>query len=175
MLPTLYWVEIPAAGRLATMARPRGGDWLADELVALHKAGVDVLVSLLTSEEAHELDLVAEEQAAQVAGLDFSSFPIPDFTVPKLDSTTVQFIEKVAIQVQHGQSVVVHCRMGIGRSSLIVASVLVVLGISAHDAFAQITTARRRPVPDTNEQREWVERFAAARGWLRAAPEDQAC
>ena len=38
-------------GRLSTMARPRGGDWLADEMAALRRRGVDVLVCALTDPE----------------------------------------------------------------------------------------------------------------------------
>jgi hypothetical protein len=53
--------------------------------------------------------------------------------------------------------------MGIGRASLIAASVLVALGASVDKAFAAIASARRFPVPDTWEQREWVEAFAGRR------------
>src|SRR5262245_66282085 len=74
MQPTLYWIATPAVGRLATMARPRGGDWLAGELVALRELGVDALVSLLTVEELIELELGAEPDLARAAGLGFRSF-----------------------------------------------------------------------------------------------------
>lgn len=36
------------------MPRPRGGDWLGDETRSLAKAGVGVLVSLLTADESAE-------------------------------------------------------------------------------------------------------------------------
>jgi hypothetical protein len=52
-----------SAGKLSIVARPRGGDWLFDEIKALREAGVGVLVSLLTSPEVSEFDL-AEEAAA---------------------------------------------------------------------------------------------------------------
>ena len=32
MTSDLYWVESPTPGRLAVFARPRGGDWLPDEV-----------------------------------------------------------------------------------------------------------------------------------------------
>ena len=47
------------------MARPRGGDWLADEMRALSEAGADILVSALTTDEANELDLARERTAAE--------------------------------------------------------------------------------------------------------------
>jgi hypothetical protein len=39
-------------GRLAIVPRPRGGDWLADEVARLKAAGVDILVSMLEPAEA---------------------------------------------------------------------------------------------------------------------------
>src|SRR5262245_7265062 len=170
MQPTLYWIATPAVGRLATMARPRGGDWLAGELAALRKLGVDTLVSLLTIEELIELDLEAELDLARAAGLGFQSFPIPDYSVPRLDADTVDFIDQLAAVVQVGQTIAVHCRMGIGRSSLIAASVLTSLGVAPSEAFTRITTARGCEVPDTDEQRQWLNRFVAARSWLRSLP-----
>jgi protein-tyrosine phosphatase len=172
MQSRLYWIAVPAAGRLATMARPRGGDWLSDELVALRELGVDTLVSLLTVEELSELDLDAEPDLAGAAGLHFQSFPIPDYSVPRLDSDTVNVIDQLAADVQAGRAIVLHCRMGIGRSSLIAASVLTTLGIAPSEAFALITTARGRPVPDTDEQRQWLDRFVAAHSWLRSSCKD---
>jgi hypothetical protein len=44
MTSRLHTVRRCGPGRLSTMARPRGGDWLADELAALRRRGVDVLV-----------------------------------------------------------------------------------------------------------------------------------
>lgn len=53
----MYSVRRSGAGRLSTMARPRGNDWLQDEMKGLREAGTDVLVSMLTSDEVDELDL----------------------------------------------------------------------------------------------------------------------
>ena len=57
MRSALYVVDTPAPGRLATMAHPRGGDWLEDECAGLADAGVDLLVSALTDSELQELSL----------------------------------------------------------------------------------------------------------------------
>ena len=58
MIPEFYWIAREGPGRLAIM--PRDGDWLEDELRGLRQAGVEVLVSLLTPAEVHELGLEAE-------------------------------------------------------------------------------------------------------------------
>jgi hypothetical protein len=60
MKPTLFTISRHGPGRLATMARPRGGEWLTDELGSLRRAGVDVLVCALTGPEMLELGLTDE-------------------------------------------------------------------------------------------------------------------
>jgi hypothetical protein len=50
-----FWVETGNQLRLAIVPRPRGGDWLEDELDQMKRAGVDVLVSMLQVDEAAEL------------------------------------------------------------------------------------------------------------------------
>ena len=61
--------------------------------------------------------------------------------------------------VQQGKSIAIHYRQGIGRSSLLAASVLTSLGLSAKEAFKRIESSRGREVPDTEEQKEWVSKF----------------
>ena len=60
MKADIYWIDQLAPHRLAIMPRPRGGDWLEDEIRSLRLEGVDVLVSLLTETEARELELDSE-------------------------------------------------------------------------------------------------------------------
>lgn len=64
-------------------------------------------------------------------------------------------------RIAKGQAVAIHCRAGIGRSSIIAGSVLVLDGMSAIEALAAIATARRTPVPDTDAQRDWLAGFEA--------------
>ncbi len=71
MRPDLFTISRGGRGRLSTMTRPRGGDWLTDELDDLAMAGVSVMVSLLSDAEAAELDLIHEADAAQAAGIEF--------------------------------------------------------------------------------------------------------
>ena len=60
MRAEIFWIAGVIQGRLAVLPRPRGGDWLEDEVKSLRQAGVDVLVCLLTSEEMAELNIVEE-------------------------------------------------------------------------------------------------------------------
>ena len=145
------------------MARPRGSDWLSDEMKGLREVGTDVMVSMLTSDETDELDLQGEMDAATGAGLIFLSCPTPDRGVPD----TSQFrglIVELRQALEAGQNVVVHCRMGIGRSSLVAAGLLVSEGQTVPEAFESISTARGMPVPDTDEQRMWLQVVMADAG-----------
>jgi len=65
-VPTkLYWIKGPWPGKLALAARPRGGDWLEDEIAAWRDAGINAIVSLLTAEEEQELDLGRKAQVSR--------------------------------------------------------------------------------------------------------------
>jgi protein-tyrosine phosphatase len=157
----VYWVPGPWPGRLGVVPRPRGGDWLADEVHSWRASGLDVVTSLLTPDEAVELDLREEEAHSRKEGLEFLSFPIPDYSVPGSRKEMAELVRRLEGALAAGKNVAVHCRQGIGRSSVVVASLLVAAGEKPDEAFRRIEKARGRPVPDTAEQREWVARMAA--------------
>ncbi|GAA1269224.1 tyrosine protein phosphatase [Kitasatospora nipponensis] len=162
MRPSLFTLDLPGPGRLSTMARPRGGDWLRDEMAALGACGVDVLVCALTADELDELDLAAEPREAVAAGLRFVALPIPDRTVPELDPI-LPTLRELAVRLREGDHLVTHCRAGIGRSSLLAAAVLVLGGMDPDTAWQRIERARGLAVPDTAEQRAWTAQLPAHR------------
>jgi len=162
MRAEIYWVAGVPQGRLAVMPRPRGGDWLADEVKSLRQAGVDALLSLLTNEEVAELDLAEEAACCAGAGIQFVSFPIPDRGMPFSPGETLAVVQRLATLLAEGRSVAIHCRQGVGRSALLAACVLAALGDTPDAAFERIAQARGWPVPDTAEQREWVNTFVVA-------------
>jgi protein-tyrosine phosphatase len=163
MRATLFLIDTPAPGRLATMAHPRGGDWLVDEMAALREAGVDLLVSALCDDEYTLLELTAEADAARAAGLDFMSFPIVDADVPAAAQGPAvnALADQLGDVVRAGRFVVTHCRAGIGRSSILAGAVLIRLGLTPEEAWRRIRAARGLPVPDNPVQEAWLHTFAA--------------
>jgi protein-tyrosine phosphatase len=155
----MYWIQNEHNIKVAIVPRPRGGDWLADELRVFRHAGIDVVVSLLTETEVGELGLEHEQEACQAAGISFIEFPIPDRAVPASRQSFRILIDRLKQELHAGRSVGIHCRQCIGRSSVLAAALLCSFGSSADAAFAQIEQSRGCPVPDTKEQREWVRRF----------------
>jgi protein-tyrosine phosphatase len=155
-----YWIGGPWKGMLAIVPRPRGGDWLEDEIRSWHEAGFDIIVSLLTPPEIEEFDLDLEQELSRGQNIEFISFPIPDREVPASREDITALAHKLETALTSGKSVGVHCRQGIGRSSLLAACVLIASSENSSEAFERISEARGRPVPDTVEQKEWVTRLA---------------
>jgi protein-tyrosine phosphatase len=155
----LHWIDLRAAGRIAIMARPRAGDWLESEIDAWKDLGIDAIVSLLEQEEISELALQHEAALCQAWGLGFISCPIPDRGVPESRPKILQLARSLAASVQDGCSVAIHCRAGIGRSSLMAACLMICSGVGAEDAFELIRQSRGLSVPDTDAQRDWVLEF----------------
>ncbi len=157
----LYWVDASPEIQLAIMARPRAGDWLEDEIAHWKRSGVEIVVSLLERHEIDDLGLENEAALCAESGIQYLSFPIPDRGVPDDPDIAMRFADEIA---GRGKPIAIHCRAGIGRSSLLAAVVLISRGINAVDALSAIGRARRTSIPDTDAQRDWV--LQLERRWL---------
>lgn len=156
--PKTYPILHHFPGRVSTMPHPSGGRHLAAELESLRARGTDILVSALTPGEQRRLDLTGEAAAASAAGLEFHGAPIGDFGIPDREEITPT-LAHLLDRLHGGAHLVVHCWAGIGRSSLLAASLLVLDGVEPDDAWRLISDARGVAVPETAEQRSWVDPF----------------
>ena len=163
MKPELFWISGPWRGKLAIAARPRGGDWLQDEAAGWRRAGLDVVVSLLEDEEAAQLQLASEGEAARQEGIEFVRFPIADRGVPDSTPATLALLNRIVEALEAGKHIAVHCRQGIGRSGLIAAGALMISGLGIEEAVEAVSVARGVPTPETPMQREWLRYLPAAR------------
>ncbi len=161
MFTELFRIEGPWPGQLAISARPRGGDWLGEEIIAWRRAGIDIVVSLLEPGEAADLHLEDEAVQSEATGIQFFSFPIVDRSIPASTSDIHRFLGKIDADLSQGKNVAVHCRQGIGRAGLIAAALLIEQGLGPTEAIRRVSTARRLPIPETEEQRLWIDSFAA--------------
>lgn len=123
-----------------------------------------MVVSLLEIAEAAALGLGSEAEECANVGLRFLSYPIPDRGVPADLAAFRSFVELLVELLDGGETVVVHCRHGIGRASLVAAAVLASGGVAPDEAWTRIADARGRPVPDTQLQRTWLEGFVDSVG-----------
>jgi protein-tyrosine phosphatase len=152
----IFRIDAPLEGRLAIMPRPLGGERLTDEIVELKTAGVTAVLSLLEPSEAQELELLHERDLCAANSIAFLSFPIPDRGLPQDETAFAALCKRLAEAVLAGGSVAIHCRAGIGRSSLAAAKILAHAGVGGTQALALISHARHLTVPDTDEQRRWI-------------------
>jgi len=154
----IYWINDERIGekRIGTMARPRGNDWLDDEIKGLKIKEVDCVVSLLEKSEEFELGLQSEAEICAKWGVEFINFPIQDVTTPKNENEFIQLANKLVDRIKADKKVVIHCRMGIGRSSILAAAVMIKLGCEGKDIFEIISEYRKLEVPDTDEQKKWI-------------------
>lgn len=155
MLRRIFPVPL-GRGRVAVVGRPRGGDWLEDELAALRAEGFEVLVSMLCADEEEALELTREAEIAARVGLEYVSLPVPDRGVPEMEQVR-PVLARLVRRVEAGAAVAAHCRMGVGRSCLLAASLLRLSGVPSGEAWRQVEDARGCPVPDTLVQRAWID------------------
>jgi protein-tyrosine phosphatase len=155
-----YWIEWHGTGRLGVSPRPRGGDWLEDEMKAWRAGGVDVVVSLLTCDEAADLMVESEAGFCKSAGMVFRSFPIEDRGVPNSANDADALLQELTESLRAGKTVLIHCRQGIGRSGLIAVALLTLIGQHIENAVAAVSRARGLTVPETEGQLAWLKTYA---------------
>ena len=158
----LHWLEGPWPGKLALEARPRGGDWLDDELINWRRAGVDEVISLLTPDEEEDLGLAREGDKSRQHGMEFTSLPIRDRHVPESETRLGETLRKMNGQLSAGRNLLMHCRQGVGRTGLVAACLLMKNGMSPGAAVEAVSAARGITIPETQEQRDFIDRYAPA-------------
>ena len=136
------------------------GSWDRDlvvDLEAIRAWGATVIVNLI---EDHEMtDLNVQDTAQHVpADIAYLRLPIPDFGVPDSGWHAQWQIEAPALlaRLRAGESVVLHCKGGLGRTGMIAARMLVELGCTAQEAITSVRKARSGTI-ETREQEAYVE------------------
>jgi protein-tyrosine phosphatase len=147
---------------MAVMTRPRAGEWLEDSIAGWKKEGIQLVISLLEPDEADKLGLIREAELCQKFSLTFISHPFAERGVPPSPEETGVLVQTLKFQLQSRKNIAIHCHSAMGRSAMIAACVLRSFGVEATKAFQLVASARGFMVPDTKQQREWVEQFALA-------------
>jgi protein-tyrosine phosphatase len=65
-------------------------------------------------------------------------------------------LRELVADLAAGRHVVIHCWAGIGRSSVLAASLMVLTGVTPDEAVRRISDVRGQAVPETPEQRAWI-------------------
>jgi protein-tyrosine phosphatase len=93
--------------------------------------------------------------------MEFINLPIPDRKPPETGAE--ELLGKLEEHLREARNLIVHCRQGIGRSAVVAAAFLILGGVGPEKAIRIVQDARRQPVPETDEQRDWIRRFASNR------------
>jgi protein-tyrosine phosphatase len=171
------WVEVDGvAGRLGIAMAPgrhdRAGttswwrDLHADLRRLRHVHRVQVLVTLLTDDELRDLSIANLATALETHGVESLRLPIRDGGVPTAsqEDGMMRLVHAIVRRLRDGRTVVVHCRAGQGRSGLVAATTLAVLGAPPSVAIARVRAAQPRAL-ETLGQEAYVAEAAAA--WAR--------
>lgn len=76
--------------------------------------------------------------------------------IPRDENKFIQLSKEIANRIRENKKVVIHCRMGIGRASILAAAVMINLGVEGKGVFDIISKYRKLNVPDTEEQKKWI-------------------
>ncbi|MCJ7715956.1 MAG: dual specificity protein phosphatase family protein [Anaerolineales bacterium] len=122
---------------------------------------LEPLDSFLYKASRHEIDLVvclaADEEISRLSPeyslrIQEDSFPferivfvINDYGIPLDINSFLEFVTYLAQSINAGQSVLIHCAAGIGRTGLAAASIMMQLGYSIQEAISSIYDAGSNP------------------------------
>jgi ADP-ribosyl-[dinitrogen reductase] hydrolase len=136
------------------------GIWQRDlglDLDAIRAWGATHILTLVETEELRELNVVSLPEAASARGIRWHHAAIVDGGIPggDFESRWEALAASLCAALRHGESLVVHCKGGIGRAGTIAARLLLELGVSvdAEDAVARVRAARTNAVETAVQER----------------------
>lgn len=155
----LYRLDLGHNAYLYFSSRPRGDDWLEDELKSYHMIGLEHVISLLTDSEMKYYGLIREGVILSDLGIQFTRFPVPDFSVPEEEGDFLSLGLDLYERAKEGEKILIHCAGGVGRSSLLCSVILHFAGFSAEESLEMLEKSRGHEMPDTEKQRCFIERI----------------
>lgn len=155
----IYHIPTQEKGQIYSFPAPlakRVNDFACNELKALN---VDIVINLLSEYEKGLHEMAEQKKHYKERGIELIEYPIQDFNTPKSVENFRLLIKELRAKVTAGKSVGVHCMAGIGRTGILTVSLLSSLGMDVQKAMQHVSKHRERQIPDTLEQRQWLEEF----------------
>lgn len=137
-------------GKLAGTPRPGIVRDLDEDLEALRRVGITVLISLTRTPP--------DTAALQAYGIGNLWSPIPDMGAPSIDQAQ-WLCRQIEELIARGESVAVHCRAGLGRTGTVLAAFLIWQGREALEALEAVRRVEPKWV-QSEEQVAFLEEFA---------------
>ncbi len=131
---------------------------LETDFAALKAERVDVLVNLMEEAEGERYGMGEYDAVARQAALKVRRYPMVDVKVPSDPATFAALVGELYTDLQAGNTVVVHCLGGLGRSGTLAACLLIRAGLGAQAAMDLTRTCR--PGAIEGGQSEFVRQYA---------------
>ncbi len=131
----------------------------AEDLAALHAAGVRRIVLLVDDEELARWGDIRIIELGRAAGVDIRRYPMRDGAPP----ASHEVMDEVLADVDAGRAigdVAVACMGGVGRSGTVAACALVRGGRSAREAIDRVRAVRHPAAVETAGQQDFVHSWA---------------
>mmetsp|Transcript_104 Transcript_104/g.325 ORF Transcript_104/g.325 Transcript_104/m.325 type:complete len:292 (-) Transcript_104:172-1047(-) len=145
---------------------------LDEDLGTLAAAGITIVVNLLNEPELRLLKISNYDAAATRHGLTLLHFPIIEGSGPPSLADTRRFVEDLTERRRHGETIVMHCRGGVGRAGLMAACMLLQGGF-CRSPTAAIRWVRKRRCPEAVETRRQEDFISSYNSALRAEADTQ--
>lgn len=158
--------ELPAgvAGRLYLHSMPGLFEPLGEVWEQVRLLGITTIVALPPLDE---IDARSAEYGRAIRSgrtpCRLLHFPVGDFKAPSDDLAFQKTVAEVAECLRRGDSILVHCAAGIGRTGMFSAAILMALGLSMEEALLRTGAVGSRP--ERVEQLDALRRLGA---WIRS-------
>lgn len=136
----------------------QSGPWLRDldrDLDAIGAWGATAFVCLLEEHELELLNVPDLETGVQSRGMSWWHLPIRDVDIP--DQRFEQCWPTAGVELRRrlraGESILVHCRGGLGRTGMVAARLLIDLGEPPQRALERVRAARPYTVENAEQER----------------------
>ncbi len=132
------------------------------DVQAIVDAGITFLVTLMESCEIEALEVSQLGECCEQAGLEWYQLAIVDGGIPdeKFESLWTSVGRELRWALRNGESVLLHCKGGLGRTGMIAARLLMDLDtLDADSAIRQVRAARSGTI-ETAVQEEYLRSYA---------------
>ena len=148
------------AGRPSYPDEPPSRDKVDEGARAWREAGVDLVVSLIEDWEIPRRAPGLFEALAR-EGIVLRRFPIADFGVPADVPAFGQLLDELGHRLARGGNVLVHCNAGLGRTAVVLASVLKTHGLVG-DPVTELRRLYRPTAMEHSLQEDFVRRLVVS-------------
>eukprot|EP01023_Acetabularia_acetabulum_P048475 TRINITY_DN5125_c0_g1_i1.p2 TRINITY_DN5125_c0_g1~~TRINITY_DN5125_c0_g1_i1.p2 ORF type:complete len:210 (+),score=21.57 TRINITY_DN5125_c0_g1_i1:158-787(+) len=136
---------------------------LSKDLTRLHDVHrAQIIVCLLGDYELRSLGVWNYDKQVQKAGMQLIKFPIIEMLAPISEEQTLVVIDNIIEHLKDGESVVMHCKGGVGRAGTIAACILLRLKLvsNAQDAIKLVRSRRCNFAIESQCQERFICQFA---------------